>query len=166
MPSVRPSRTSVATSVNSARSRRAGHGPPRSESLQPVSSPVEAGGEDRQGRWRHHRRADALSEAGSDQQACARCQPCGQGGQREDRGAGEEDPAASEQVRHAAAEQEEPAIGQQVATEDPLKVLDGEVQVAADRRERDVDDRGVQEVQERHGAQQGQEEFPLASGQE
>ena len=64
-------------------------------------------------------------------------------------GAGDQHAPATEQVGGAAAEQHEPAVGEQVAAEHPLQVLDREVQVGADRRQRDVDDRRVDEVEER-----------------
>jgi hypothetical protein len=39
------------------------------------------------------------------------------------------------------------------------------VQVARDGRQRDVDDRGVEEVEEADGAQQGEDELALAGGE-
>jgi hypothetical protein len=65
-------------------------------------------------------------------------------------------------VESAAAEQHEPAVGEQVAAEDPLQVLHREVQVAPDRGQRDIDDRRIDEVEERHRAQQRERELPAA----
>ena len=75
--------------------------------------------------------------------------PAAERREREEDGAGDEDPAAAEQVGGAAAEQHEPAVGEQVAAQHPLQVLHREVQVGADRGQRDVDDRRVDEVEER-----------------
>ena len=46
-----------------------------------------------------------------------------------------------------AAEQQEAAVCQQIAADGPLQALHREVQVPPDRRERDVDDRRVDEVE-------------------
>ena len=81
-------------------------------------------------------------------------------------GPGDEHAAAAEQVGRAAAEQHEAAVGQQVGARDPLQVLDGEVEVAADRGKRDVDDRCVDEVEERDGGEQGQGELAAAGREE
>ena len=58
-----------------------------------------------------------------------------------------------QQVRGAAAEQQEAAEGQRVAGNDPLQARFRHVQLAADGRQRDVDDR---EVRDRHEEQDSQ----------
>jgi hypothetical protein len=78
-------------------------------------------------------------------------------GDHEERRAGQQDAAAAQEVGGAAAEQHEAAIGQQVPAEHPLQVLHGEAEVAADRRQRDVDDRRIDEIEERDRAQQSKD---------
>ena len=67
-----------------------------------------------------------------------------------------EDAAAAEQVGHAPAEQQEAAEDERVGVDDPGQVLLGEVEVAADRRQRDVDDRGVEHDDELGRREQGE----------
>src|SRR6266851_5039338 len=74
-------------------------------------------------------------------------------------------PPASEQAGGAAAEQQQPPVGDQVAGQDPLQVLHREAQAAPDRRQGDVHDRGVGDVEELDRAQQQQRE-PAGSGRE
>jgi AcrR family transcriptional regulator len=87
----------------------------------------------------------------------------------EQRGAGEEDhprdeePAAAQQVGQAAAQQQEAAEDQGVGVDDPRQVVLLEVQVAADRGQRDVDDRGVEDDDELRAGQEGERE-PLGWG--
>ena len=67
-----------------------------------------------------------------------------------------EDFAPAEQVGRAAAEQEEAAEGEDVGVDDPGQVLLGEVERVADRRQGDVDDRGVEDDDELGRGQQDQ----------
>jgi hypothetical protein len=69
---------------------------------------------------------------------------------------GDEDAAAPEEVGRAAAEKQEAAVGEDVAVDDPLQALLAEVEVALDRRQGDVQDRGVQHVHELDEAEQQQ----------
>src|SRR6266498_3293383 len=57
-------------------------------------------------------------------------------------------------ARPPAGEQQQAAVGDQVARQDPLQALCREAQVAADRRQGDVHDRGIDDVEELHRAQQ------------
>jgi hypothetical protein len=75
----------------------------------------------------------------------------------EDDEAGDENEAAAEQVGHAAAEEQEAAVGEDVAVDDPLQALLTEAEVAFDRRQRDVQDRGVEDVHELDDAEQEQD---------
>ena len=69
-----------------------------------------------------------------------------------------EHPPAPHQVGEAAAEQQEAAEGERVGVDDPREVVLGEVQGAADRGQRDVDDRGVDHDDElRHREQRERE---------
>ena len=65
-----------------------------------------------------------------------------------------QDPAAAEQIRGAAAEQQEAAERERVRGHDPLQAGLGEVQIAADRRQRDVDDRQIDDRHEERHRQQ------------
>jgi hypothetical protein len=56
--------------------------------------------------------------------------------------------ATPEQVGGAAAQQQKPTVGQQVAADYPLQALLRESNVLPDRRQRDVGDRRVDEVEE------------------
>ena len=95
-------------------------------------------------------------------------QHVGLGEAAEERGDAEQDQAGhehappAEQVGEAAAEQQEAAEGQRVGVDDPGQVVLGEVEGAADRRQRDVHDRGVEDDDELGRGQQGERE-PLAS---
>ena len=80
----------------------------------------------------------------------------GQRGEREQDEAGDEQPAAAEQVGHAAAQQQEAAEGERVGVDDPREVVLGELEVAADRRQRDVDDRRVEHDDELRQREQRQ----------
>jgi hypothetical protein len=133
-----------------------GDGAPCSERLVPVDWLGERGGQDRQRRGDHHRRAAALDQARCDQQAIVRREPGGERrGEEHDR-AGRKDASTPEEIRGAASEQHQPAVGQQIAAEDPLQVLHREPEIGADRGQRDVDDGGVDEVQEGDREQQEQ----------
>ena len=130
----------------------------------PVVAGVEARGQDRQPGRRHQRRAGALPEPGAGQHARARGQAAGQRAGGEQRGPGREHPPPSEQVAGAAAEQQQPAVGDQVARQHPLQSLRREAQIAADRRQGHVHDRGIGDVEELHRAQQQQ--LAAAGGQQ
>src|SRR5439155_24837364 len=84
----------------------------------------------------------------------------------EQRGAGHQDPPPPEKVGDPAAEHQEAAVGDDVTAEHPLQALHGEVQVAGDGRERDVDDRRVGEVEEGDRQQEGEDEPAPAGGEE
>ena len=77
------------------------------------------------------RAAEALQRAERDQLPGARREPVEQAGDREQDRAGDEDPLAPEDVRRAAAEQQEAAEQQRVAVDHPLQVGLAELQVAA-----------------------------------
>ena len=74
--------------------------------------------------------------------------PPSEGRGREEDQAGHEQAPPAEQVGQPAAEQEEAAEGQRVGVDDPGQVVLAEVQRAADRGQRDVDDRGVEDDDE------------------
>ena len=80
----------------------------------------------------------------------------GERGEREQDQAADEHAPAPEQVGEPAAEQQEAAEGEHVGVDDPGEVVLGEVERVADRRQRDVDDRGVEDDDELRHAQQGE----------
>ena len=69
-------------------------------------------------------------------------------GQREQRGADEEHAAAAEQVGRAPAEHQEAGERQRVGVDHPLQAGGREMQPGAHRRQRDVDDRDVEDDHE------------------
>jgi hypothetical protein len=71
--------------------------------------------------------------------------------------AGDEDTATAEQVGHAASQEQEAAVGQDVPVDDPLQALLGEAEVALDRGECDVEDRCVEDVHELDETEQDQD---------
>ena len=87
-------------------------------------------------------------------------------GEREQHEADHEHPPASEQVGHPAAQQQEAAEGQRVGVHDPREVRAREVQRPPDRRQRDVDDRGVDHDHELRHREQQQGEVLRAGGVE
>ena len=106
-------------------------------------------------------RAEALRRAGRDQLPLGRGEAGGERGDGDQQQAGHEDAAAAEQVGGAAAEQQEAAEGEHVGVDDPGQVLLGEVEGRADRRQRDVDDRGVEDDDELRRAEEDQGEPAL-----
>ena len=91
------------------------------------------------------RAADSLHRACADEhllrgREAARCRR-----EREERDPEQEQPAVPEEVAEAAAEQEEAAEGDQVRVHDPRERLVGEAEVLLDRRQRDADDRHVED---------------------
>jgi hypothetical protein len=66
-------------------------------------------------------------------------------------------PPAPQQIGHAAAEEQETAVGEDVAVDHPLQALLAEAEVALDRRQGDVQDRGVEHVHELDEAEQKQD---------
>jgi hypothetical protein len=75
-----------------------------------------------------------LGKTGADQQRLAVGEAAEQRGAGEDEQAGDEDEAAAEQVGHPAAEQQEAAVGEDVAVDDPQQALLAEAEVVLDRR--------------------------------
>ena len=108
----------------------------------------------------------ALRETGADQDAFASGEPADERRHSDQRCARDQDATAPEQVGGAAAQEHEAAVGEEVSAGDPLQALLREAQVAADRGQRDVDDRRINEVDERDRRQQGQCELAAASREE
>ena len=90
-------------------------------------------------------------------------EPAGKRGDPEQDETDDEQPATTEQVGQAAAEQQEAAEHEHVRVDDPRQVVLGEVQISADRRQRDVDDRRVEDDDELGRCEQRQRQ-PLVGG--
>ena len=112
---------------------------------------LEGRDEDRQRRGRDRRgaepleRAEARSSDASLHASPQRSEPSVKMTRSDD-----EDAPASEQVGRAPAEQQEAAEDERVGADDPLEVLLREPEVELDRRQRDVDDRDVEDGHELH----------------
>src|SRR6185437_12749564 len=83
-------------------------------------------------------------------------EPAGQRGGREQDQADDEHAATTEQVGHAATKEQEASEDEDVGVDHPREVVLREVEVAADRRQRDVDDRRVEDDDELGGGEQRQ----------
>jgi hypothetical protein len=86
-------------------------------------------------------------------------------GKREEDQSGDEDRLAADQVAEPAGEEQETAVGDQVAVDDPRQVGLGEVQVGLDGRQGDVDDGPVEGVHELSEADDHEGEPPAAGGE-
>jgi hypothetical protein len=82
--------------------------------------------------WEHHGRADSLRHPGRYQNARVAGEATNERRDGKQHRPGDEDAATAEQVAGPAAEQHEAAIGEQVARQNPLQALHGEVQIGAD----------------------------------
>ena len=116
----------------------------------------ELGHDDREDHARGDRAADALEQARADQHRLAVRHPAQHRGRREQDEPAEEDPLAADQVAEPAGEQQEAAEGDQVAVDHPREVRLREVQIALDRRQRDVHDRRVEHHHQLAEAQHGE----------
>ena len=143
-----------------ARERRA----PDAEGACPLPRLRERGGQDRQGRRRQHRRAQPLHGPGGHQGLGSRRESAHQAGGREQRQPGDEDPAPAEQVRGAAAEQQEPRERERVGVHHPLEPRRAEPQVGAHRGQRHRHDRHVQDHHELTEAGDRQDRAPACGG--
>lgn len=117
---------------------------PQADGPGPVGG-VEGGLDDRQRTGSEQRPADALEHAGRDEDADVRGQPANQRRGGEPHHADDEDPPAPEAVAERAAEQDQPGQREHVAVDGPLERGEARVQVTADGRQGDVDDRRVQQ---------------------
>jgi hypothetical protein len=104
--------------------------------------------DDRERARQQQRGTDALGEARPHQHARARCDAAQQGAGPEDAQAGEDDPAVTVQVPHRPAREHERGERERVPVDDPLKAADAGMEADADLRQRDVDDRDVEQHQE------------------
>jgi hypothetical protein len=126
--------------------------------LRPLRTLGEGRRDDRERRRRDERRAQPLEAAADDQHLGARRECIQQRRDREDHDAGEEDPLAADEVACAPAEQQEATEDERVRVDDPLQVGVRHLEVALDRRERDVHDRRVEDDHELRHADEHQNE--------
>jgi hypothetical protein len=120
--------------------------------------PPSSRGDDRECRRRDERGAETLQAAAHDQPGRAgrnRAQQRGTGEQHE---ADEEDLLPPGEVAGPAAEEEEAAEQQRVRVHDPLQVGLGHVEIFLDRRQRNVDDRRVEDDHELRQADEDEDE--------
>ena len=108
------------------------------ERLDPLPALGEGADHQREHRGRGERAADALDGAGRQQHPGRGGEAAGQRGEREDGEAGDEHPAAAEDVARATAQQQQPAEGQRVPVHHPGQAGRGEVQAVLDVRQGDV----------------------------
>jgi hypothetical protein len=92
----------------------------------------------------HQRGADALDDAGADQEVAALGEAAGERRGREDRETDDEDEPPSIPVGELPARQHQRGERERVAGDDPLQLRQADAEVALDRRERDVHDRVVE----------------------
>ena len=111
---------------------------------------------------RDDRRAEALQGAGGDQRSLRPGKPGQQRCERKDHDGDEEHPPAAQEVRCAAAEEEETAEDECVGADHPLQIRLRETKVDLDRRQRDIHDRDVEDDHELDHAEK-RESQPLAS---
>jgi hypothetical protein len=84
--------------------------------------------------------------------------PANQRREREHEQPGDERPALAEQVGGAPAEHQKAGERDRVGVDDPLQVGVGEAEALVDRRQRDVDDRDVEDDHELRQAAEGQQQ--------
>ena len=117
--------------------------------------------QDRERRRHHQRRADALDQGLTDDQA--RHVPRQRGEQRSDReqtGADDEDAPVTVEVAEPAADHEQRRERQRVSGDDPLEARQRRVEFAQDGRDRDVEDRAVDDDDEQRGDDHRQRDPP------
>jgi hypothetical protein len=105
----------------------------------------ELGHDQREDHRRGDRAAEPLDEARGDQHDLVAGNPASRRGEREQHEAAEKDALAPDQVAEPAREQQEAAERDHVRVDDPGQVRLREVQVALDRRQRDVHNRRVED---------------------
>ena len=124
----------------------------------------EFGDDDRQDHGRLHGGADALDEACGDEETLAGGGAAEQRGDGEDDESGEEHALAAEQVAEPAGEEQEAAEGDEEGVDDPGQVALAEMQIALDRGQRHIHDRGVEHDHELRQADNHEGHPPAVAG--
>ena len=127
--------------------------------LRPFGRPRELRDDDGHDHRGRERPADPLHEAGADQHGLAVGGATGDGGQHEQRHAGQEHLLAADQVAQATGHQEETAEGDQVGVDYPGQAGLAEVEALLNVGEGHVDDGAVEGVHE-HGQADDDEGYP------
>lgn len=140
------------------RGRRAGNRSPQPEGAGAFGPSGEVGRDERERGRRGERRPQPLDGPRPEQPARGRGEPADQRGHAEQRDAGDEDPAAADDVPRPPAEQEQPAEGDGVGVEHPGQALGGEAERVVDLGERDVHDGDVEDQHELAEQQGGEYE--------
>src|SRR5437899_1427883 len=102
-----------------------------------------------------------IESAAGDQEARGAGKAVDEGGNREDRESGHEQALPAEEVRRAAAEQQEAPEEERVDVDDPLQAGRREMEPVLDRRQRHVHDRRVEHDHELRHAHQNENEPPV-----
>ena len=118
----------------------------------------ERGRDDRKARRGGEGCRRALEEARDDEQRAVVDEPAEGRGDGEDAQRDEQRPPPAEQVGGPTAQEEQAAVPEHVAGDDPLQLRGREVQIGVDRRQRDADHRDVESVQEEHAAEHDEQE--------
>ncbi len=126
------------------------HGAPGAEGDVALAAFLEGPDEDRERCRRDRRRSEPLERAECDQRRLAPREPAQERAEGEEQRAGHEDTPAAEKVRGPSSQEEESSEHERVGADHPLQVLLREPEVDLDRRQRDVDDRDVEDGHELH----------------
>jgi hypothetical protein len=121
-------------------------------------------GDDRHRHRIEHRAADRLHHAKGDKPPDRRCEAAQQRSTDEDREPGLEDAAAADTVCGRARQQQETREHDHIGVDGPLQSRDRNAEVLADRRQGDVDDRGVHaDDQQAHTADTEHQKLPATA---
>ena len=123
----------------------------------PHRSLGERGGEQGHAGRRGERGRRSLDEPGRYQQAGAAHQAAEDGDEGEDGQRHQKDPPASEQVSGPAAEQQQAAVAEHVAADDPLQRRRAQAEGGPDGRQGDADHRDIQAVEAQRAAEHEQD---------
>ena len=121
----------------------------------------EGGRQQAQGRRGQDGAPNALSSPGGDQLRASLGEPAEEAEERKGRQPGDEDAAPAKHVRGATAQHQEAREGQRVSVDDPLLAGGRYVEGGAHLRQRDIDDRGVEDDHELRDAGDGEDRAAL-----
>ena len=131
---------------------------PHAHRLRPLGTLGERRGHDRERGGGDERCAEALQPAGDDEELRGRREPADERADGEDHHTGEEHSLPADEVACPAAQQQEAAEDERVCVHDPLQVGARHLEVGLDRRQRDVDDRRVEDDHELRDADEDENE--------
>jgi hypothetical protein len=104
-----------------------------------------------------------LGQAAPDQHSLGSSQTAHERRDSKEQRPGSEQAPSAEQISQSAAEQQEPTVGEQVRARDPLQVLNREVQISPNHRQRNIYDGPIEKVNERDGTHQGEGQLATTS---